>query len=129
MIETTILAHLQQMKTKLETTTYLQRLGALFNETVLLAIDEDDYILHFEKGRLVNIEHNPSLKASWRFSFRTDVDALNKFWAPMPKPGFHDIFGLVKIKRGSVDGDILCLVKNLRFFKEFMALGCVKDIK
>jgi hypothetical protein len=29
----------------------------------------------------------------------------------------------VKIGRGRIDGDILALVKNLRFFKEFMALG------
>ena len=41
----------------------------------------------------------------------------------MPAPGFHDLFGLVKIGRGRIDGDILLLVKNLRFFKEFMALG------
>ena len=30
------------------------------------------------------------------------------------------VFG---IRRGRIDGDILALVKNLRFFKEFMALG------
>jgi len=29
----------------------------------------------------------------------------------------------VKIGRGHIDGDILTLVRNLRFFKEFMALG------
>ena len=48
--------------------------------------------------------------------------ALAQFWQPLPKPGFHDVFGLVKIGRGRIDGDILCLVKNLRFFKDFMAL-------
>ena len=50
-------------------------------------------------------------------------EALAQFWQPLPKPGFHDIFGLVKIGRGRIDGDILCLVKNLRFFKDFMALA------
>ena len=59
----------------------------------------------------------------WRFAFRTDADALAQFWQPIPKAGFHDIFGLVKIGRGRIDGDILALVKNLRFFKEFMALA------
>jgi len=29
----------------------------------------------------------------------------------------------VKYGHGRIDGDILVLVKNLRFFKEFMALG------
>ena len=63
----------------------------------------------------------------WRFALRTDGDALSRFWQALPAPGFHDIFGLVKIGRGRIDGDILCLVKNLRFFKEFMALGRAGD--
>lgn len=123
------LCQLEQMKTKLASSAYLQRLGWLFNETVLLGIDQDDFFLKFEQGNLVNIEVGPSLKTSWRFAFRTDADALEKFWQPIPKPGFHDIFGLVKIGRGRIDGDILCLVKNLRFFKEFMALGRIEDNK
>ena len=53
---------------------------------------------------------------------KADADALAKFWEARPEPGFHDIFGLVKIGRGRIDGDILHLVKNLRFFKEVMAL-------
>ena len=51
---------------------------------------------------------------------------LAQFWQPLPAPGFHDIFGLLKVGRGNIDGDILCLVKNLRFFKEFMALPRTK---
>ncbi|MDT8346127.1 MAG: hypothetical protein RQ752_17005, partial [Thermohalobaculum sp.] len=65
----------------------------------------------------------PSMKTPWRFALRSDPEALARFWQPLPAPGFHDIFGLVKIGRGRIEGDILCLVKNLRFFKEFMALG------
>ena len=53
----------------------------------------------------------------------TDAEVLAAFWEPLPRPGFHDIFGLVKIGRARIDGDILMLVKNLRFFKEFLALG------
>ena len=51
------------------------------------------------------------------------AEALAKFWQVRPEPGFHDIFGLVKIGRGRIDGDILSLVKNLRFFKEVMGLA------
>ena len=102
---------------------HLVRLGALFSETVLIEIDGREFYLHFEKGRLEQIEAGPSRKTPWRFALRSDGDALDAFWAPVPTPGFHDIFGLVKIGRGRIDGDILSLVKNLRFFKEFMALG------
>ena len=65
----------------------------------------------------------PSRQTPWRFALRTDGEALAKFWEPMPEPTFHDIFGFVKTGRGRIEGDILLLVKNLRFFKEFMALG------
>lgn len=41
--------------------------------------------------------------------------------------GFYDIFGLVKIGCGWVDGDILNFVKNLCFFKEVLIFVCVKE--
>ena len=114
---------LDNMSKRHNDTPHLARLGALFSETVLLQVDDDEFYLHFEKGKLRDIQWGPSRKTPWRFAFRADGESLNAFWQPMPKAGYHDIFGLVKIGRGRIDGDILCLVKNLRFFKEFMALG------
>lgn len=102
---------------------HLLRLGALFSQTVLLQIDDDEFYLYFEKGHLQQIKAGTSRKTPWRFAFRTDGEALTKFWQPIPEAGFHDIFGLVKIGRARIDGDILLLVRNLRFFKEFLALG------
>ena len=117
-----MLETLETMRVRLADRPHLLRLGRLFSETVLLQIDEDEYYLTFEKGYLAEVKAGPSRKAPWRFALRTDAEALNRFWQPLPEPGFHDIFGLVKIGRGRIDGDILTLVKNLRFFKEFMAL-------
>lgn len=114
---------LQEMQLSHNDKPHLARLGALFSETVLLEVDAVEHYLTFEKGRLVHVVEGPSRKTPWRFALRTDADALNRFWSEVPEPGFHDIFGLVKLNRGRIDGDILCLVKNLRFFKEFMALG------
>lgn len=118
---------LKTMQEALNGTPHLRRLGRLFSETVLLGVDEDEYYLTFEKGELVDISEGPSRKTPYRFSYHTDKDALQKFWEPLPAPGFHDIFGLVKIGRGRIAGDILVLVKNLRFFKEFMMLP--RDMK
>lgn len=101
---------------------HLARLGALFSETVLLEVDAHEFYLHFEKGALAAITEGPSRKTPWRFALRTNAEALAAFWQPLPEPGFHDIFGLAKIGRARIDGDILCLVRSLRFFKEVMAL-------
>ena len=124
--ETALLAQLHAMRRMFNASPHLARLGALFSETVLIQVDDAEFYLFFDKGRLDNIAPGPSRKTPWRFALRTDADALERFWQPVPDPGFHDIFGLVKIGRGQIDGDILCLVKNLRLFKEFMALGRTK---
>lgn len=110
------------MQEALEQRPHITRLGRLFSETVLIEVDADEYYLVFEKGHLVSVTPGPSRKTPWRFALRTDSEALQKFWQERPEPGFHDIFGLVKIGRGRIDGDILSLVKNLRFFKEVIAL-------
>ena len=102
---------------------HLARLGALFCETVLIEVDGEQLYLHFHRGTVEGITPGPSRKIPWCFALRVDRAALDKFWQPMPEAGFHDIFGFVKTGRGRIEGDILTLVKNLRFFKEFMALG------
>jgi len=115
------------MQQRLNATPHLLRLGRLFCETVLIEVEDQSFYLEFRDGRLVSVTPGPSGKTPWRFALRTETAALEAFWQPLPAPGFHDIFGLVKIGRGRIDGDILALVKNLRFFKEFMALGRATD--
>jgi hypothetical protein len=121
-------AILAKMQSRLNDSPHLLRLGRLFSETVLLEVDGAEFYLTFRDGILEQIVEGPSRKTPWRFAFRTDREALLQFWQPLPKPGFHDIFGLVKIGRGRIDGDILTLVKNLRFFKDFMALASKEDL-
>lgn len=118
-----IAATLTTIQRRHNRTPHLLRLGAYFSETVLLEIDGAEFYLHFEKGRLSRIATGPRRKTPWRFALRADAEAMDAFWQTVPSPGFHDIFGLVKIGRRRIDGDFLYLVKNLRFFKEFMGLG------
>lgn len=112
----------QQIQSDLDGLPHLHRLGALFSETVLVKVGADEFYLVFEKGRITKIVEGPSKKTPYRFGFLTDADALAEFWKPTPRPGFHDIFAMVKIGRAEIVGDMLLLVKNLRFFKEIIAL-------
>lgn len=118
-----MLDQFQRMRQRLEDDPHLVRLGRLFSETVLIEVDGAEHYLVFEKGRVVSVEPGPSRKTPWRFALRVEGEALAKFWEAAPEPGYHDIFGFVKTGRGRIEGDILALVKNLRFFKAFMALG------
>lgn len=121
--EAQVIEILKTIQQRLEASPHLLRLGRLFSETVLIEIDSAEYYLTFERGHLAAIVAGPSRKTPWRFALRSDAEALARFWRARPEPGFHDIFGLVKIGRGRIDGDILALVKNLRFFKEVLSLA------
>ena len=122
-----VIDNFTQIQTRLEAMPHLLRLGRLFSETVLIEIDGQEIYLTFENGRIVSVVEGPSRKTPWRFALRTDSEALRKFWQARPEPGFHDVFGLVKIGRGRIDGDILSLVKNLRFFKEVLGLARARE--
>ena len=117
-----LLPKFEMIAAHLDVLPHLLRMGILFNETVLIDVDGDCYYLFFHRGRIETIAHGRNRKTPWRFAIRTDADALDRFWQRLPEPGFHDIFGLVKLGRASIDGDILSLVKNLRFFKELLAI-------
>lgn len=122
-MEVRVIESFKQIQTRLETKPHLLRIGRLFSETVLIEVDGTEIYLSFEKGHIVSVVQGPSRKTPWRFALRTDAETLKSFWQARPAPGFHDIFGLVKTGRGRIDGDILCLVKNLRFFKEVLTLA------
>ena len=113
---------MREMQQRLEQSPHLHRLGALFSDTVLIKVDGREYYLVFEKGRIDRVVEGPSKRTPYRFGFVTDAAALEAFWTPTPAPGFHDIFAMVKIGRAEIVGDMLLLVKNLRFFKEVIAL-------
>ncbi|MCU9848992.1 hypothetical protein OEZ60_13365 [Defluviimonas sp. WL0024] len=125
--EAQVIDTFKHIQSTLEGRPHLLRLGRLFSETVLIEVDGNEFYLSFEKGHLASVVEGPSRKTPWRFALRTDAEALAKFWQALPEPGFHDIFGLVKIGRGRIDGDILALVKNLRFFKEVVTLARAKE--
>lgn len=119
---------LSDIQARLEDTPHLMRLGRLFSDTVLLKVDGDEFYLVFDRGHLAQIVPGPSRKTPYRFGLVTDADALAQFWTVRPAPGFHDIFALVKIGRAEILGDMLLLVKNLRFFKEVLALGRTQEV-
>ncbi|MCA0044529.1 hypothetical protein [Celeribacter litoreus] len=120
-------ARFEDMGDQLSRRPHLLRLGALFSETVLIEVDGNEFYLTFHRGLLEKVTEGPSRQTPWRFALRVDSASLEKFWEPIPEAFYHDIFGFVKTGRGRIDGDILALVKNLRYFKEFMALGRKKE--
>ncbi|EPX76610.1 hypothetical protein [Salipiger mucosus] len=117
-----MLSEIERLPAQVAARPHLLRLGRLFSETVLIRVDDVEHYLVFDRGRIEAVLPGPSKKIPYRFAIATDGEAIAKFWELLPEPGFHDIFGLVKTGRAEILGDILALVKNLRFFKEVLAL-------
>ncbi|WP_233236872.1 hypothetical protein [Bordetella sp. LUAb4] len=60
---------------------------------------------------------------SWDFALSADADAWQRFWEPMPAPGWHDIFALSKRGALRIDGNLQPFMANLQFVKDLVALG------
>ncbi|MEC9345315.1 MAG: hypothetical protein VYB54_03745 [Pseudomonadota bacterium] len=87
----------------------------------LWQVDAVPYHVRIQHGLVVELVRGPVLMRSHRFAVRGPADSWERFWAPMPRPGFHDLFAMMKTGRASIDGDLQPLMANLRYFKEVLA--------
>ena len=95
--------------------------GRFLSTTVLLEVGEDAYLVRVERGRVVAVERGPFVMPSWAFALRAPGDAWNRFWAPRPAPGSHDLFALLKRGELRVEGDLRPFMANLLYFKGVLA--------
>lgn len=87
----------------------------------LWQIDDVPYHIRVQHGLIVEMLRGPVLMRSHRFAIRGPADSWERFWAPMPRPGFHDLFAMTKNGRAAIDGELQPLMANLRYFKEVIA--------
>ena len=52
---------------------------------------------------------------------RAPAEAWQKFWEPVPAPGYHDIFAMTKGGHARVEGNLQPLMANLRYIKDLLA--------
>ena len=56
------------------------------------------------------------------FTVRATDEAWTRYWAPVPDPGWHDLFALSKRGVASMEGDFRPLLQHLQYFKDLLAL-------
>ena len=88
----------------------------------LLQVDDTQYLICFRDGLITNIHPVERPLPQWTFAIRGSRDGWDRFWQPIPKPGFHDLFALSKAGVFSIEGNLQPFMANLQFFKEVMAL-------
>jgi len=97
------------------------RWGRGMNETFMVEVGEQQYLLKIENGSIQKVEKGPFVQRTWRFAVRAKKEAWEKFWQKTPAPGWHDLFGL--LRRGDVafEGDQRLLMAYLQYVKLVLA--------
>ena len=99
----------------------LVRRGRYFSDTFMLEVGETQYLIEVLQGRIESVELGPFVMRSWTFALRATEDVWQSFWETLPKPGYHDIFALLRLNRIVLDGELQPMMANLLYVKEVIA--------
>jgi len=99
----------------------LVRRGALCNAEFEVGLGDVTYYLKIAAGRVAVLERQPRPMRSWQFALRATAEAWQKFWMPVPEPGWHDLSALTKLGVATLEGDITPYMTHLQFFKDMFA--------
>ena len=100
----------------------LVRRGRLFSGAILLASGDECVRVSVAAGRIEAVEPVARPMPAYRFAVRAGAEAWERFRAPVPEPGYHDLFAMTKSGEAVIDGDITELMRHLRYFKELLAV-------
>ncbi len=88
---------------------------------VLVQFGDEQALLKFVDGQLVDCNLTPPLLSRTLFTIRGTAAAWDALWQPVPKAGWHDLFALTKRKEVVLDGDLQQLFAHLRFVKDMLS--------
>ena len=99
----------------------LVRRGRYLSTTFLVETGATAWLVTVHEGRVTRLERGPFLLRAFSFAVRASEDAWQRFWAPVPAAGWHDLFAMTKGGHARVEGDLRPLMANLRYVKEVLA--------
>ena len=91
------------------------------NATVMLGIGEHPWRMRISRGRLEQVEPGPFVMPGSSFRLATSELEWRRFWQPVPPPGSHDLFALLKRGVLQLDGDLHPFMAHLLYFKLLLA--------
>jgi len=115
------IAGIEQLPRLVNEDSWLVHRGRFLRTDLLLEVDALSYHLSIDAGRITTLVRGPLLMRPWRFAVRGHAQGWQKFWQPVPPPGYHDLFALTKGAGFRIEGDLHPLVANLLYFKDVLA--------
>jgi hypothetical protein len=99
----------------------LVRRGRYLTATFLVEAGDSQFLVRVVEGRIAAVEPGPFLMRSWTFAVRASDEAWQRFWEPVPAPGYHDLLAMKKLGAARIEGDLAPLMANLRYVKDVVA--------
>jgi hypothetical protein len=116
-----IAERLQRMRQVVNGSESLARRGRHVRATVLIDAGDSQHLLGIHAGRIERLEHGPFVMPTWDFALRAARAEWEAFWQPLPAPGHHDLFAMIRRRALRVEGDLHPFMANLLWFKDVMA--------
>ena len=91
------------------------------NLDFVLASGRERFYVPVRSGRLEAVIPGSQILRSAAVAFAAEPEIWLAHWRPVPSPGYHDLFALVKDERLSIEGDMRVLVRHLQNFKDILA--------
>lgn len=98
----------------------LVRRGRYVDTTFIVEIGDTPYLIKVTEGRVTDVTRGPFVMPTWSFALRASSETWSRFWLPVPPPGFHDLFALIKRRALHVEGNLHPFMANLFYFKGVM---------
>jgi hypothetical protein len=103
----------------------LKVIGRHFNASFVIGIDEQDYIIQVQNGKIEMVANEIHANMmGWQFALRAPASSWNKFIEPMPPPMYNDIWAMAHPLHGKmkIEGDTKIFWQNLRALTWMLAL-------
>jgi pimeloyl-ACP methyl ester carboxylesterase len=98
----------------------LVRRGRWLTTTFLLEADDEAWLVRVVEGRIDRVERGPFLMRAWSFAIRASKDGWQRFWAPVPEPGYHDLFAMTRNGHARIEGDLVPFMTHLRYVQDVL---------
>ena len=108
---------IEQLAERVNSNEALVRRGRYFSDTVMIEVGATQYLVRFENGRIDSVARVRTNLQPWTFAIRAAEDVWQRFWEPVPAPGYHDLIALLRYGRLKLEGNLQPLMANLIYMK------------
>jgi hypothetical protein len=116
-----LMARFEQLPRLVNDDADLVRRGAWVDLEFQVGLGAVPFHLTVAGGRITGLDRGPILMRPSRFQISATTEAWQRFWQPLPEPGWHDLLALTKRGAARIDGDLQPLLANLQYFKDVLA--------